>query len=69
MRIIDIYLYLLSYFCFALANFDACQAAVQRVLTSQRLKEKASGFPHMVCLSFIGKCIRNLMLEVDAVRV
>jgi hypothetical protein len=34
-----------------------------------KVKERASGFPHMACLSFIEKCIRNLMLEIDAVSV
>jgi hypothetical protein len=29
--------------------------------------ERVSRFPHMVCLSFIEKCVRNLMLEIDAV--
>ena len=34
-----------------------------------KVKERVSGFPHMVCLSFIEKYVRNLMLEIDAVSV
>ncbi len=32
-----------------------------------KVKERVSRFPHMVCLSFIEKCVRNLMLEIDAI--
>ena len=32
-----------------------------------KVKERVSRFPHMACLSFIEKCVRNLMLETDAV--
>ncbi len=34
-----------------------------------RVIERVSGFPHMVCLSFIKFLMRNLMLEIDAVSV
>ncbi len=34
-----------------------------------KVKGKVSGFPHMVCLSFISKCMRNLMPEIEVVCV
>ncbi len=34
-----------------------------------KVKGKASGFPHMVGLSFIGKFISKLISEIDAVSV
>ena len=34
-----------------------------------KVKGKASGFPHMVGLSFIGKCISKLISGIDAVSV
>jgi hypothetical protein len=34
-----------------------------------KVKVRVSGFLHMVCVSFVEKCIRNLMLEIDAVSV
>jgi hypothetical protein len=36
---------------------------------NSKVKGKASGFPHMVGLSFIGKCMSKLILEIDAVSV
>jgi hypothetical protein len=34
-----------------------------------KIKEKASGFPHMIGMSFIGKCISKLISGIDAVSV
>ena len=34
-----------------------------------KVKEKASGFPHMIGMSFIGKCISKFMSGIDAVSV
>jgi hypothetical protein len=34
-----------------------------------KVKGKASWFPHMVSLSFIGKCMSKLMSEIDVVSV
>ena len=34
-----------------------------------KVERKASGLPHMVGLSFIGKCISKLIPEIDAVSV
>ncbi len=51
-------------FCIALANFDASED-----MYKSKVKERVSGFPHMVCLSFIEKMYENLMLKMDAVSV
>jgi hypothetical protein len=40
-----------------------------RNIYKSKATEKVSGLPHMVCLSFIEKRERNLMLEIDAVSV
>ena len=37
-----------------------------RSIDKSKVKERVSGLPHMVWLSFIEKCMRNLMLEIDA---
>jgi hypothetical protein len=42
---------------------------LREYLQVKKLKERVSGFPHMLCLSFIEKCVRNLMPEIDAVSV
>ena len=34
-----------------------------------KVKGKASGFPHMVGLSFIGKCMSKMLSEIDVVSV
>jgi hypothetical protein len=34
-----------------------------------KVKEKASGFPHMIGMSFIGKCISKLISGIDAVSI
>ncbi len=64
----NIDIYLVSYFCFALANFDAVKCSSESNYKS-KVKGEVSGFLHMVCLSFISKCMRNLMPEIDVVSV
>ncbi len=32
-----------------------------------KVKGKASGFPHMVGLSFVGKCMSKMIPEIDVV--
>ncbi len=62
--------YLLRPFIFVLLRYYLMCVKLQfRNIYKSKATEKVSGLPHMVCLSFIEKRERNLMLEIDAVSV